>query len=258
VALPLLVCAALVGGLVSAAEPAAGQATSARAQAPWDPTGYWVSLITLDWRFRMVVPGKGEYLGIPINLKAKEFADAWQPGPDEAAGKQCEAYGGANVVLVPERLRLGWQDDNALQVQTDAGMQSWLLHFGPAGNMADMPASWQGYAAASWDLHAAPQGNPFGPAGPQAAPHYGTIDVQVSHLLPGLIRKNGVPYGSGASVTQYWEQHDGPAGAHYLTISQILSDPEYLVEPYYTTATFEKEASGSQWNPTPCSLTSSP
>jgi hypothetical protein len=217
-----------------------------------------VSLVTLDWRFRMLVPGKGEYLGIPLNLKAKQFADAWQPGPDEAAGKQCEAYGGPNVLLVPERLNIGWQDDNTLQVQTDAGMQNVLLHFAPPADMNDMAPSLQGYAAASWDVPAPPAGNPFGgPAAPQK-PHFGSINVHVSHLLPGLIRKNGVPYGSGAEVTEYWEQHQGPTGAQYLIVSQILRDPEYLVDPYFTNATFEKEASGSQWSPTPCSLTSSP
>jgi len=262
VALPLVLSVALGARLGWAADAATGPTMSpppsARSQAPWDPTGTWVSLVTLDWRFRMLVPGKGEYLGIPLNLKAKQFADAWQPGPDEAAGKQCEAYGGPNVLLVPERLNISWQDDNTLQVQTDAGMQNVLLHFAPPADMNDMAPSLQGYAAASWDVPAPPAGNPFGgPAAPQK-PHFGSINVRVSHLLPGLIRKNGVPYGSGAEVTEYWEQHQGPTGAQYLIVSQILRDPEYLVDPYFTNATFEKEANGSQWSPTPCSLTSSP
>jgi hypothetical protein len=38
-----------------------------RAAAPIDLTGYWVSVITEDWRWRMVTPPKGDYVSIPIN-----------------------------------------------------------------------------------------------------------------------------------------------------------------------------------------------
>ena len=33
----------------------------AKAVAPIDLTGYWVSVISEDWRFRMVTPRKGDY-----------------------------------------------------------------------------------------------------------------------------------------------------------------------------------------------------
>ncbi len=44
----------------------AGPATppSAQASAPFDLTGYWVSVITEDWRWRMVTPKKGDYTSI--------------------------------------------------------------------------------------------------------------------------------------------------------------------------------------------------
>ena len=42
--------------------------------APFDPTGYWVSLITNNWRFRMVPPAKGDYAGIPISMAGKQLA----------------------------------------------------------------------------------------------------------------------------------------------------------------------------------------
>ncbi len=120
----------------AAVVPAAGRNApakppSAQAQAPFDPTGYWVSLITENWRWRMVVPGKGEYADVPINLKAKQIADAWDPATDEAAGKQCEAYGAAVIMRNPERLHIVWQDANTLRVDTDEGMQTRLLNFVP-------------------------------------------------------------------------------------------------------------------------------
>ena len=41
-----------------------------KAAAPIDLTGYWVSIVTQDWRWRMVTPRKGDYQGIPITPAA--------------------------------------------------------------------------------------------------------------------------------------------------------------------------------------------
>ena len=64
-----------------------------RAAAPIDLTGYWVSIVTQDWRWRMVTRAKGDYLGIPITPDARKIADAWDPAKDEAAGEQCRSSG---------------------------------------------------------------------------------------------------------------------------------------------------------------------
>src|SRR5215831_5555394 len=72
-----------------------------RDAAPWDLTGYWVSIVTEDWRFRMVTPGKGDYLGLPLNDAAKKVAEAWDPAKDAAAGEQCKSYGAAAIMRVP-------------------------------------------------------------------------------------------------------------------------------------------------------------
>ena len=50
-------------------------APTARASAPIDLTGYWVSVVTQDWRWRMVTPAKGDYASIPITLEAKKAGD---------------------------------------------------------------------------------------------------------------------------------------------------------------------------------------
>jgi hypothetical protein len=69
---------------------------------------------------------------------------------------------------------------------------------------------------------------------------------------------NGVPYGSGAEVTEYWEEHQGPTEAQYLIVSQGLRDSEHLVNPAIRRRAVSNEASVSQWNPTPYALTPSP
>ena len=121
-----------------------------KSAAPIDLTGYWVSIVNEDWRFRMTVPPPGDYMGVPMNAAAGKVADAWDPAKDEAAGNQCKAYGAPALLRQPGHLHITWMDDQTLKLETDAGTQSRLFHFGswkaPAG-----PATWQGDSVASWE-----------------------------------------------------------------------------------------------------------
>src|ERR1700681_4061196 len=77
-----------------------------KAGAPFDITGYWLSIFTEDWRYRMVAPPKSDYLGIPLNAEGRKLGDAWDPAKDEAAGEQCRSYGAPNVLRLPGRIRI--------------------------------------------------------------------------------------------------------------------------------------------------------
>jgi hypothetical protein len=83
-----------------------------RAAALFDITGYWVSLVTEDWRYRQFTPAKGDYVSVPVNPEGKKVADSWDAAKDEAAGEQCKAYGAAGLMRMPTRLHITWQDDN--------------------------------------------------------------------------------------------------------------------------------------------------
>src|SRR5216117_1152035 len=99
-----------------------------RAAAPIDLTGYWVSVVTEDWRYRMVTPPKGQYGGVPLNAEGRRVADSWDPAKDEAAGDQCKAYGAAAIMRVPGRLHITWENDDTIRIDTDAGAQTRLVH----------------------------------------------------------------------------------------------------------------------------------
>ncbi len=124
----------------------------AKAAAPIDLTGYWVSIVTEDWRYRMVMPAAGDYQGVPMTAAALKVAREWAPGKD---GDACKAYGAPALLRVPERLHITWQDDQTLRMDTDAGKQSRIFHFGdwkaPAG-----PHTLQGDSTAQWELHRPP------------------------------------------------------------------------------------------------------
>ena len=76
-----------------------------KANAPEDISGYWVSLVTEDWRFRMVTPAKGDYASVPLSAEGRRVADMWDPAKDEAAGDQCKSYGAGAIVRVPGATR---------------------------------------------------------------------------------------------------------------------------------------------------------
>ena len=224
---------------------------NAKAAAPIDFTGQWVSVVTEDWRYRMITPPKGNYSGVPLNDAAKKIADNWDPAKDEAAGAQCKAYGAANIMRVPTRIRISWADDDTLKLETDAGMQTRLIHF---KEPRTAPGGWQGVSEASWEMTS---GLDFmsiiqGP-GRRNPTFTSGLKVVTSKMRPGYLRRNGVPYSDKAVLTEYYDRTNEANGDSWLVVTSIVDDPVYLNQPFVTSAHFRKENDQSRWNPTPCS-----
>ena len=153
-----------------------------------DLTGYWVSVVTEDWRFRMVTPAKGDYASVPLNPEGRKVADTWDPAKDEAAGNQCKSYGAAALMRVPGRVHIAWENDNTLRIDTDAGTQTRMFHFGGQPPQGGEP-QWQGYSIAQWETAGGRAGR--GGRGPTQG---GSLRVVTTRMRPGYLRKNGVPY----------------------------------------------------------------
>jgi hypothetical protein len=217
---------------------------SARAAAPFDPTGYWSSLVTQNWRLRMVPPAKGDYIGIPISAAGKKSADAWDQAKDEAAGNQCKAYGAPGLMNLPTHLHITWQDDNTLRVDTDYGTQTRVLHFGNWTPPTPRKRSWQGASAASWTSRAGGRGGPRGSR---------YLRVMTTDLLSGYLRKNGVPYAENASLLEYVDLFKEPNGGALIVWTAVVEDAVNLETPYVISSQFKRQADGSAWEPTPCS-----
>ncbi len=215
-----------------------------------DLTGYWVSLIVDEWRFR-VTPQKGDILYLPINAEARRVANEWDSAKDEADGKQCKAYGAVGVMQRPGRLRIGWEDDNTLKIDADSGTQTRQLHFGRAPAQKGEP-SWQGYSSAEWVAPGQGLGRGLGMPRSNAQPGTGTLKVVTSNMLPGYIRKNGVPYSGNAVLTEWFNRIVGTDGQPYLIVTTQVDDPAFLVQPFLRTYTFKKQNDASGWEPTPC------
>src|SRR6185369_1431873 len=119
--------AALTLATLSAQAPQGGpqpQPAGGQAAAPIDLTGYWVSIVNEDWRWRMVTPPKGDYASVPLNDEGRKVADTWDLAKDDAAGNQCRAYGVGNITRMPGRLHITWENDTTLKLEYDAGQQT--------------------------------------------------------------------------------------------------------------------------------------
>jgi hypothetical protein len=232
----------LLFALDASAQPGRQQ-QSAQEMAAIDITGNWVSLVTEDWRFRMVVAPAGDYEGIGLTPRGMEIADAWDPDVDLASGNACKAYGAGGLMRIPTRLNIHWASDNVLQIDTDAGMQTRLLKFGPAQDNEDT-GTLQGVTRASWQIE---REGGFG-----GAVTGGSINAVTTEMSPGYLRRNGVPYGTQAQLREYFELLVGGDGTEYLTVISVLEDPEHLTQLFTTSANFKREADDSKWNPSEC------
>ena len=221
--------------------------TTAKQQAPIDLTGYWVSVVTEDWRYRMITAPKGDHPGVPLNAEGNRVANAWDPAKDEAAGEQCKAYGAAGVMRAPGRLHVTWEGDDSLKVETEAGTQTRLFVFGAAPAAPGAP-SWQGTSVAQWELAG-------GRRGRGGAPQGGSLKVVTTHLRPGYLLKNGVLYGENAVLTEYFSRTTEPNGDSWLIVTHIVEDPQYLTQPYIRSTHFKKlpDSAAPSWAPEACS-----
>jgi hypothetical protein len=240
--------AAIVLSLVAVASVASAQPRgpaqpprTARQAAPIDLTGQWVSIVTEDWRFRMVTPAKGDYPGIQLTPAGTAIAQNWDPAKDEAEGNQCKSYGVAAIMRVPGRIRISWEDDSTLKIETDSGRQTRLLHFGAVSDQAE--ATWQGVSRAEWIAHGGGFGRPV---------TNGSLKVVTTKMKEGYLRKNGVPYSANTVLTEYFDILQEPDGSQWLVVKSIVEDPTYHTDTPITSSNFRKQNDRSGWDPQAC------
>jgi hypothetical protein len=201
----------------------------------------------------MLTPPKGSYPSVPLNAEGKRIANSWDPAKDEAAGDQCKGYGAGNIMRLPSRLHITWENDTTLRIDIDAGTQTRLLYFKPSEPPAGEPTL-QGSSVAQWEAAGGRGGIPRG----------GDLKVVTTRVKPGYLQKNGVPYSANAVITEYFHTTKEPNGDQWLILETVVDDPTYLAVspngtpgddygPFIRSTSFKKIPGGSGWNPTPCS-----
>lgn len=228
---------------------ARGGSTQALIDAPnriIDLTGYWTSIVTQDWLYRMRTPPKGDYAAVPLNKAARQMADAWDAAKDEAGGLQCKSHGAAGLIRIPQRLPITWADDNTLRIDTEGGSQTRLLHFGTGANFSNEP-TWQGDSVAEWEILRQKR--------PQHLGHNasaGGLKVVATHMRPGYLRRNGVPYSDKAVTTEHVDVATEPNGCRFILLTTEIDDPEYPTSMFLLNTPFRLLPDGTGWSPGPC------
>jgi hypothetical protein len=241
--------------LVSMAGPdaASGQGrgappTTPRQGALIDLTGQWVSVITEDWRWRMVTPPKGDTASVPLNPAGRKIAEAWNLEADRKRGDLCKAFGPPGLIRQPGRLRIRWEGDATLLIEFDAGSQTRRLNFGSARTQAGPTR--QGQSAARWFRQ--PQNR--GIFGRGSAASGGSLEVMTTNLSPGYLRPNGVPYSGRTVVKEFFDRFTLPEDGTWLIVTTVIADPDYLTQEFVLSSQFKKETDLSKWNPRACDI----
>jgi hypothetical protein len=225
--------------------------------APIDLTGYWTSVVTEDWRWRMLTPPKGDYASIPLSPAGKKLADQFNPalygGVDYQTSQiiDCRAYGAAGLMRMPTRLHISWENPNELKLESDWGEQTRRIYF----DQAQLPTapSLQGSSLGSWQ-YPPPVGVGFGffPLPPRGKPTQGKLKVMTGRLAGGWLRRNGVPYSDRTRMTEYFQAFKDALGRRWFDVTTVVVDPTYLINPLVTSSDFRQEPDGAKWSPHPC------
>ena len=182
---------------------------------------------------------------MPVTPAARAVANAWDPAKDEAEGNACKGYGAVNIIRMPGRLHITWQDDNTLKSRNGHRHADALVPLRRvAGSVSE--ATWQGDSVARWEFAG-------GRPPREGAGHGGDLAVVTTHMKAGYIQKNGVPYSANAVLTEHFDLAHEPDGKTLLIATEMVEDPMYLARRFQRSTHFRKQDDGSGWDPMPCS-----
>ena len=203
----------LLLGLLGFAGPAHAQA---------DFSGVWQPLYHEDVPERLPGPELRDYLGLPINDSARQFADSWDPSRITLPEEQCRTHVSPYIYRGPTNLRI-WEEKHpktqqliaikhyiSTYEQTRTIWMDGRPHPGP--NAAH---TWMGFSTGRY------QGD--------------MLVVETTHLKQGWVRRNGLPMSDQAKMTEYYVRN-----GDILTHTFVLVDPVYLTEPLVKSQDFAR------------------
>jgi hypothetical protein len=162
---------------------------------------------------RIPGPELADFLGLPINDAARQWALAWDPSRLTAPEHQCQVHTVAYMYRGPLLLRI-WeerdpqtQDLIALRQYISNYEQNRTIYMDGRPHPPDYaPHTWMGFSTGKWE------GN--------------ILTVTTTHIKQGWHRRNGLPSSDRITLVEHFIRHDD-----HLTHVTVVSDPVYLTEP---------------------------
>jgi hypothetical protein len=186
---------------------------SCPAWAQLDLTGIWSPVFDEDQPERIPGPELADFLGLPINEAARQWALAWDPSRLTAPEHQCQVHTVAYMYRGPLLLRIWEQRDP--QTQDLIAIRQYISNYeqnrivymdGRPHPPAWAAHTWMGFSTGKWE------GN--------------ILTVTTTHIKQGWHRRNGLPSSDRITLVEHFIRHDD-----HLTHVTVVTDPVYLAEP---------------------------
>lgn len=198
-------------------------------------TGYWAPIFHEDFEERLPGPEAGDYAGLPINDAMRLRGDTWQSGLLNVPEHQCKphpsTYGfrGIGNLRILEEVDPQSQELIALHTHIEWQAQKRTIWMDGRDHPDEIaPHTWGGFSTGEF------VGD--------------TLVVHTTHLKAGWIRRNGMALSDEATLDEFFFLNDEGT---LLTHVSIVTDPNYLTEPFVRSNGFEW-LTRAQMGPYPC------
>jgi hypothetical protein len=183
------------------------------AYAQADLTGIWQPRFHEDQPERLPGPELGDYLGLPINDSARQWAESWDPSRITLPEEQCRVHTSPYIHRGPLNMRIWSEKDektqqiHAIKIYISTYEQTrtiWMdgrPHPGP--NAAH---TWMGFSTGTWEGD--------------------MLMVRTTHIKQNWHRRNGVPQSDRTTMVDRFIRN-----GDVLTHITITTDPVFLTEP---------------------------
>jgi len=205
-------------------------ASDARAQI--DLAGSWAPRYHEDFAERIPGPEIANFVGLPINEAARQWALSWDASRLTLPEHQCQVHNAAYIYRGPLLLRI-WEERDpqsqkliAIKNYISTYEQTRTIWMDGRPHPPDYAAhTWQGFSTGKWEGD--------------------MLTVTTTHIKQGWHRRNGLPSSDLMTLTEHFIRHGS-----YLTHISVATDPVFLTEPLVKSQNFvlnERQAPEAAW-----------
>lgn len=179
-----------------------------------DLTGVWNPRVAdEDNPERIPGPSLVDYVGLPINDYARQWALSYSPGRLGLPEHQCQVHVVEYIHRGPLQMRIWEERDEithqlvAIHEYVNTYEQSRTIWMDGRLHPSEYaPHTWMGFSTGVWDG--------------------AMLTVTTTHVKQGWHRRNGLPSSDEVTVIEHYVRHGG-----LLTHISVTEDPIYLAEP---------------------------
>jgi hypothetical protein len=201
---------------------------AANAFAQLNLTGEWTGQYHEDFSDRVPGDVQGDFTGVPLNDAARRYADSFDVTRVNVLEHQCQPYNLAHIFRGPIQFRMWEEKDpanqNIIAYRQYSGtyMQSRTIWMDDREHPpAYAPHTHMGFSTGHWDGD--------------------MLTVYTTHIKKEFYRRSGIPSSDRTTVVEHYIRH-----GNLLSHVMIITDPDYLTEPYVNSEEFVLMERGNQ------------